>query len=262
MSRVLLIYRQRLGDIVACLPAARLLANAGNEVDFLCFPKYHGIFKAVSYCHPVDMDALAKKNTYDRVYDLEITRAEYDSYRASRIKWRDYSYTKYPDLEPARSERPHFDRLPDISAYSLPADYALAAPFGVSQVTKISPTWFRAQCEAISPGPWYTLTDKPARRSGLGQPLVAKSLDHLPSLIAQASNFVTINSAPNIIASGIRSSWHLVHEPGFGGQDNYNAPGQIVLHQPRDLERHSWRFWVHYWRRRLMGIPAGHDLGR
>jgi len=260
MSRVLLIYRQRLGDIVACLPATKLLASAGNEVDFLCYSKYHSIFRAVSYCRPVGPEALAQKSSYARIYDLEITRAEYDAYRASGTPWRDYVYAKHADLQPARREPPLFDRMPDISEYHLPANYALAAPFGISQVTRINPTWFRAQCEALSPGPWYTLTDTPARRIGPGQALCARSLADLPALIARASAFVTINSAPNVIASGVRASWHQIHEPGFGGQDNYEAPGQIVLHQPPELARRSWRFWVHYWRRRLMGLSTKRDL--
>ncbi len=260
MSRVLIIYRQRLGDIVACLPAARLLAQAGHEVDFCCFTQYHSIFRAVSYCRPVGPDALGHRLDYQCVYDLEITRREYDAYRASRRTWRDYVYAKYPDLTPARRERPHFDRMPSVADYELPASYALAVPTGISQVTQVNGDWFRKECERLSTGPWYVLTNRPGRRVAWGIPLFARSLEHLPALIAGASIFVTINSAPNIIASGVRDSWYQVEEPGFGGQDNYDAPCQIVLHQPPELA-HSWRFWVHYWRRKLMGIDTSLDKG-
>ena len=261
MSRVLLVYRQRLGDIVGCLPAAKYLADAGKQVEFCCFPQYHSIFRNVSYCRPVGLEALAHPHDYDRVYQLEITRREYDAYRASKIKWRDYIYGKYEELKPARDEAPHFDQLPDISPYSLPDRFALAAPEGISQVTKIDEDWFENQCRSLSQDPWYILTSRPEEhRTDWGRPLYAASLDHLPALIARATTFVTINSAPNIIASGVRSSWHLVREPGFGGQDNYDAPGQIVLHQPPELARYSWRFWFHYWRRRLAGMDTSHDL--
>jgi len=261
MSRVLIICRQRLGDIVALFPAAQHLAHAGNEVDFCCFPQYHSIFRAVSYCRPVGVEALERKKDYARVYDLEITRGIYDAYRASGLKWRDYVYGKYAEIAPARDEAPCFDRVADISSYQLPEGYALACPKGISQVTRVDLKWFEKQCRALSQGPWYILADLPSQRVRWGTPLHARSLDHLPALIARASTFVTINSAPNIIASGVRTSWHQVYEPGFRGQDNYAAPGQIVLHQPADLARYSWRFWVHYWRRKLMGIDVKNDTG-
>jgi hypothetical protein len=261
MSRVLIIYRQRLGDIVGCFPAARYLAEAGHEVEFCCLPQYHSIFRSVSYCRPVGLEALNHRSDYERVYDLEITRGEYDAYRASRLKWCDYVYAKYPDLAPARDERPHFDRLPSISDYQLPESYALAAPFGISQVTQVNADWFRQQCQALLSDRWYILTDRPNRTVDWGAPLHARSLEDLPALIAGASVFVTINSAPNVIASGVRASWYQVEEPGFGGQDNYVSPGQIVLRQPLELARRSWRFWFHYWRRKLMGLDTSTDKG-
>jgi len=261
MSRVLIIFRQRLGDIVGCLPAARLLAQAGHEVDFFCLPQYHTLFRAVSYCRPVGAEVLTRPADYYHIYDLEITRARYDAFRRSGKKWRDYIYSQDPDLTPALHEKPVFDRLPELADYALPASYNLAAPFGISQVTRVNPVWFRQQCESISPSPWHVLVDRPSQSVEWGTPIYARSLDHLPALIAQAKTFVTINSAPNIIASGVRSTWYQVEEPGFGGQDNYDAPGQIVLHQPPELARYSWRFWVHYWRRKLMGIDISGDKG-
>jgi hypothetical protein len=262
MNRVLVVCRQRLGDIVACFPAAQLLAEAGNDVEFCCFPQYHSIFRAVSYCRPVGPEALSRLKDFDRVFDVEITRLEYDAYRASGIKWRDYVYAKYPELESARNRPPKFDRLPNILEYNLPPRYALACPIGISQVTRVDGHWFEQQCRNVSPDPWYILSGKRDEKVRWGIPLHARSLDHLPSLIAGATTFVTINSAPNIIASGVRTTWYQVYEPGFRGQDNYEAPGQIVLHQPPEMARNSWRFWVHYWRRKLMGIDTTHDFGK
>jgi hypothetical protein len=261
MSRVLIIHRQRLGDIVATLPAARHLHLLGNEVHFCCFSQYHSIFRAVSYCVPVGLEAHGRTSDYSRVYYLEITRGEYDSYRQSGINWRDYIYGKYEELAPARSERPVFDRMPSIDGYHLPARYNLCCPTGISQVVRVNQNWFRDQCLAIDPGPWLALTGSTSNRRSKewAAPLHAESLADLPSLIAGAAHFVTINSAPNIIASGVRSSWHQVYQPGFAGQDNYSSPGQIVLRQPADLATYSWRFWVHYWRRRLMGIDTSRD---
>ncbi len=263
MKRVLIVCRQRLGDIVGCFPAALHLTNAGNEVDFCCFPKYHSMFGAISYCRPVGLDALGRQKDYDRVCDLEITRRAYDAYRASKMKWRDYVYGKYEELKPARNDVPRFDHMADISDYSLPPRYALACPTGISQVTLVNRKWFEEQCRALSQDPWYILADRADRSCpSWGRPLYARSLGHLPALIAGAVTFVTINSAPNIIASGVRTAWHQVYEPGFGGQDNYDAPGQTVLHQPLEIARNSWRFWVHYWRRKLMGIDTTHDSGK
>jgi len=101
MSRVLVVCRQRLGDIVNCLPAAQFLAEAGHEVDFCSFPQYHSIFRAVSYCRPAGPEALRRTKDYARVYDLEIRRSEYDAFRAAKTKIRHYMYGKYADLWPA-----------------------------------------------------------------------------------------------------------------------------------------------------------------
>jgi hypothetical protein len=263
MSRVLVVCPLRLGDIVATLPAARFLVESGDEVDFCCYRQYHSIFDAVSYCRPVGEQALRRKKDYARVYTFHVTRLQYDAFRASGVKWRDYVYGKYPELEPARAAPPYFDRMPSIDEYQLPEGYLLASPFGISQVPTIDGNWFRQQCLALAPGPWYVLTDRrPGRRLDWGIPLHARSLAHLPPLIAGAAKFVTINSAPNLIASGVRASWHQVYESGFGGQTNFDCPGQIVLHQPPELNTYSWRFWVHYWRRKLMGIDTSLDKGR
>jgi hypothetical protein len=149
--------------------------------------------------------------------------------------------------------------MPDVSAYALPPRYCLAAPFGISQVTRVDLAWFARQCLEISPGPWWVLADRGTPALEWAKPIHAASLAHLPALIAGAEHFVTINSAPNIIAAGVRSSYHQVYEPGFGGQDNYDAPQQIVLHQPPELARTSWRYRVHYWRRRLLGHLGPHE---
>ena len=262
MNRVLIICRQRLGDIINCFPAARHLSTNGNEVDFCCFPQYHSMFRAVSYCQPVGLEVLKRKNDYHRVYDLEITRGGYDAFRASKLKIRHYVYAKYEDLWPLRDDLPRFDRMADISEYHLPARYALASPTGISQTPRVDGEWFRQQCLPLSPDPWYVLTDQPNGSTRWGIPLHARSLDHLPALIAGATTFVTINSAPNIIAAGVRASYYQVYEAGFGGQSNYDTPGQIVLHQPAEVAHYSWRFWFHYWRRRCLGIDTRNDFGK
>ena len=79
---------------MGCFPAALHLTESGHQVDFCCYPQYHSIFKTVSYCQPVGPEALKRQQDYDRVYELEITRSEYDAYRSSRQHWRDYIYSK------------------------------------------------------------------------------------------------------------------------------------------------------------------------
>jgi len=262
MSRALVICRQRLGDIVACFPAAKHLADSGHEVEFCCFPQYHSIFLALTYCRPIGIEALERKDDYTQVYDLEIPRSEYDAFRATKRKIRHYMYGKYEALWPLRDERPCFDRMPDVSKYHLPARYALACPTGISQTPKVNVEWFRQQCLPLTQDPWYVLTDRLDGQAAWGTPLYARSLHHLPALIAGAATFATINSAPNIIAAGVRTSWYQVYEAGFGGQSNYDAPGQIVLHQPASVAHYSWRFWAHFWRRKWMGIDTSDDFGK
>ena len=58
-----IIYRERLGDVLRCLPAAKFLADKGHEVFIDCYEKYAGVFEMVSYCK--------RGNKGDKI-DLEI----------------------------------------------------------------------------------------------------------------------------------------------------------------------------------------------
>src|ERR1700743_22985 len=96
--RCLINYQLRLGDIVACFPIVKFLADRGDEVFFCCEETYHPIFENISYCKPLPPQALETKEQYDGFYDLQIRRSEYDHYRESKLPWRDYVYGKYPEV--------------------------------------------------------------------------------------------------------------------------------------------------------------------
>ncbi len=241
--RCLLIYQLRLGDIIACFPIAKFLNDQGHSVTFCCREEYHSIFKTISYCKPVS--SLKNKKEYDQIFDLQIHRHEYDRYRESQLPWRDYVYGKYPELIAAKDQLPVFDQIGSVSKYQLPERFALAAPFGISQTTRINFDWFFETFRSFTKYPIYVLTP-PGKNisSRYGQKLQAQSLADLPGLIQAASTFMTINSAPNIIASGVRSSYYHVEEFGFNGQNNLYFPNQIRLQQPTHLNRSSWRHLV------------------
>jgi hypothetical protein len=255
--RCIINYQLRLGDIVACFPAAKFLADQGNEIFFSCMETYHPIFENISYCRPLPPSAFKTKHSFDRFYDLQIHRDEYDRYRESKLPWRDYVYGKYPELVEAKETRPIFDRIKSISHYGLPKRFALAAPFGISQSYRIDLDWFFETYSGLikEPLPLYVLTPFGKKvKEKWGKPLHARSIADLPGLIQSATEFMTINSAPNIIAGGVRENYYHVYVPGFGGQDNLYFPNQTRLRQPDELNRPSWRHLFNQVRYKLMKL--------
>jgi len=57
-----------LGDIINCFPAPAPV-HERERGRFLLLPQYHSMFRAVSYCQPVGLEVLKRKNDYHRVYD-------------------------------------------------------------------------------------------------------------------------------------------------------------------------------------------------
>jgi len=106
-----------------------------------------------------------------------------------------------------RDDLPRFDRMADISEYHLPARYALPVPresarrrawtasgsgnsvFPSRQIPGMSSPTSRTEARVGDSAP-RTISGSPA------------------ALIAGATTFVTINSAPNIIAAGVRASYY------------------------------------------------------
>lgn len=226
-------YSQRLGDVVRCLPLARHLAAQGQRVFIECLDQYHGIFENVSYVRPLRMGLFIPA---DRVYDLEIWPNRYDAFRASGLTWWQFITGLYPEFAGLEMSI-EFDRIggPEVRAkYGLTEPYSLLCPFGYSQLHPVPLEEFFA----LQRGLWadgarnYILADR-AQKAVLvangwdeGSLLTAQLAD-LPALIRDAQNLLTINSAPDIIASAVRKSWHKI--PEGNAQDDVRVPGQIIV---------------------------------
>ena len=225
-------YHERLGDVVRCLPIARHLANAGFTVYHECLPQYHRIFQNVSYVRPV---APGLGISPDRVYNLQIWPRRYEAFRASGLPWWEFVTSLYDELHglPLHIE---FDALPahDLRAkYGLPADYSLLCPFGYSQLHPVPPQEFFALHDGLwSEGADYILADAHQREQLLDQGwpaahLLSADLADLPALIRDARHLLTINSAPDIIASAVRETWHKI--PEANPQDDVRFPGRQIV---------------------------------
>lgn len=227
-------YHLRLGDVVRCLALAQHLARQGAFVYVECMPIYHGIFAHVTYARPV---VPGHEIRADRVFDLQIWPARYDAFRASGLPWWEFVTGLYPEFRglPMRIE---FDALPTeriAARYGLPDNYALLCPFGYSQMHPVPIGEFmRLRRRLWSDCADVVLAD-PAQRDQLlaqGWPpaaLLTAELSDLPAIIRDARHLLTINSAPDIIASAVRTSWHKI--PEGNAQDDVKHPGQIIAHR-------------------------------
>lgn len=228
--RTLIIYEERLGDIVRCLPIARHFAAQGHEVFFRCKQQYEGIFDAVTYAW---RETHAQE--YAQTFDLQIWPRWYDHFRHSRQTWMDYVYGRYPELRDIDRQIVFdaVDSAPDPhERYGLPKGYKLAALFGYSQVRHINFLQLMNAAHAAL-GPEFHFLADPLFAGWLMEHtncprqriVIAESVGHLPRIIRDATDLFTINSAPTVIASAVRQSWH--HVIDANPQDDFHHANQI-----------------------------------
>jgi hypothetical protein len=222
--RYLLRYHLRLGDIVRCFPIARHLRDCGHEVYFECLEQYHNVFELVDYVAPVAPGAVTD-GQFDRVLDLQVWPARYDSYRRSGQTWSDYVFGLYPECEAVSDRRPRFDRVPELDK-SL-ANVALVAPYGHSQVAHPDPEWLRRTVWRLGNEREIVFHLGP----GMSYPYpvwVAPDIVTLCGAIKAAGEFFTVDSAPNILAAAVgRESWY--YFPCPTPADGYSDDRQIRL---------------------------------
>jgi hypothetical protein len=129
-------YKQRLGDILRCLPACKYLADLGNSVVFDCFEQYNSVFELVSYVKPF---AELRGIYHDKgTLDLEIWPNKYEEFRKSKKNWTDFVYSN-PQIAEADKYNIILDKLGEDRLPWLPEKYTLVAPFGVSQIIQYNP---------------------------------------------------------------------------------------------------------------------------
>lgn len=221
----------RLGDIVRLFPIAKHYADQGHEVYIDCLPAYWGIFEAVGYVKPG-----TGLGMYDIVHRLQIWPARYADFRASGKKQMDYVYGLFPEF--ADIDRTiRFDRAnaaPDPrTEYDLPDSYHLLFPFSnSSQQVPLARLYQLAAGRLASARTFLFMEDgQRLQMIDAGFPSgclrSVTSLGHLPRLIRDAQEVMTVNTSTTIIASAVRSHYYHVAEPNV--QDNWTSPTQTVL---------------------------------
>lgn len=232
---VVIRYRYRLGDIIRCFPIARHYASAGDKVFIECNVEYHGIFKAISYAKPI-LPGLNGHNHSIREYDPQIWPNRYNAFRKSGQTWMDFVYGLYPQWQDI-DRTIVFDRIEEAKTsrerYGLPEDYSLIFPFSMSSHQVPLPCVFKLAGERMNMENAYLFMSPQQQASMLAygfeptRALTVKHLGHLPALIRDAKEVLTVNTATTIIASAVRQRYFHVIEPNQ--QDNWVSPNQIPL---------------------------------
>lgn len=235
MSRqtLLIKYHYRLGDIIRCFPIARHFHLQGWTVLFECLPQYHGIFHAISYARPFDPAAGLPGYVWpDKILDLQIWPSRFHAFRNSGKSWMDFVYGLYSVLGDVPREIV-FDRMEE-SAPHLPTEpFTLISPFGYSLVDLPPLRNVIGLARATIKNQNCFLLADPMQKEMLskagydGQIITADPLGALPKIIQRAEEFMTVNSAPAIIAGAVRKDyWHI---PTAVWQDDWDAPNRKVI---------------------------------
>ena len=231
MKTVVLIYHERLGDVLRCLPIARHLAADGVEVLIECLPQYHSLFDAVSYAAPVE----PRHNAKGRRIDLQIWPNRYADFRASGKSWEDYVYGLLPECA-SMDRRIIFDKLDARSAVDdaiMGPQTAIVSPFGYSQTVQYNPALVCQYAFAQFKAPMRILADPKQVEAcvwrGWSESLftTAKDIPELIRILRDAREVMTINSAPAIICDAVRERYY--HIPSGTPQDDTITAKSVVV---------------------------------
>jgi SAM-dependent methyltransferase len=205
------------------MPGALHLARKGHDVWIECPEAYHPIFEWVSYVRPWSPGCPAP----DRVFDT--TALDMAKCDTPIIDYVNVAFPKIADAPRGRTVL--FDRRPAVPDYSLPERYAIVSPYGYSQFGNPPLEWMLRRLKGLCVGTpqIFCLSDRPRPECPVPV-LTARTVAHLPHLIAGAEEILTTNSAPNIIAAAVRRS-HLAvwDEDPVGGRTNYAVPHQVMV---------------------------------
>lgn len=216
-----IVYHQRLGDVLQCLPAARYLAQQ-DEVQIECLPQYAGAMDLVSYATWV----APGHGTGERI-ELEIWPNRYNAFRQSGLSWMDFVY-QHPAI--AKADRKIvLDRVPDGPPAGLPDKYNLLAPHGISHGWHYPLNKIMQKAEEIMAS--YFLMHAPCHCYYSVPHWSAGSIVEMAQAIKHAELFMTINSAPIVMASALRQDGKqtfYLPQKGQWAQDNVAPwPGRV-----------------------------------
>lgn len=214
-----IVYHQRLGDVLQCLPAARYLAQH-DEVQIECLPQYARVMDLVSYATWV----APGEGTGERI-DLEIWPNRYNAFRHSGLSWMDFVY-QHPAI--AKADRKIvLDCVPDGPPDGLPERYNLLSPLGISQGWNYPTLDILHKADEVI-GDYVILCEKKYffhRRHWS-----AGSIVEMAQAIKHAELFMSINSAPIVLASALRQNrpTYFLPQKEQWAQDNVAPwPGRV-----------------------------------
>ena len=189
-----IVYHQRLGDVLQCLPAAKYLAQ-NDEVQIECLPQYAGVLDLVSYASWV----APGEGKGERI-ELEIWPNRYNAFRESGLAWMDFVY-QHPAIAGA-DRNIVLDCVPGGPPSGLPDQYNLLAPLGISQAWNY-PTLDIQQKATELMGDYIIMCE--SKYYFHKRHWTAQSIVEMAQAIKHADKFMTINSAPAVLASALRS---------------------------------------------------------
>lgn len=209
-----IVYHQRLGDVLQCLPAAKYLAQE-EEVQIECLPQYAGALDLVSYANWV----APGEGKGERI-ELEIWPNRYNSFRQSGLSWMDFVY-QHPAIA-AADRRIDLDCVPDGPPPGLPNQYNLLAPLGISQGWNY-PTLDIIQKAEDLMGDYVIMCE--SKYYFYKRHWTAGSIVEMAQAIKHADKFMAINSAPIILASALRQDkpTYFLPQKEQWAQDNITA---------------------------------------
>lgn len=219
IKTLLIVYHERLGDIVRCLPIARHFAMLGWHVWIECRPQYHGIFDCVTYCYGLAPDE--RRGDFTRIIDLQIWPKRFDDFTRSGKNWMDYVYGLFPegkDIDRQILLAPTKGEADEVPAWV--HECCLVFPNGYSQMNPPNPFGVLIQAHKTFP----TVPVIAVGKAELDMP----ELPSIPTLVAwieAAKHVLTVNTSASIIASAVRKEWH--HIPDLNPQHDWTHPNQV-----------------------------------
>lgn len=214
-----IVYHQRLGDVLQCLPAARYLAQR-DEVQIECLPQYARVMDLVSYATWV----APGQGTGERI-ELEIWPNRYNAFRQSGLSWMDFVY-QHPAIAEA-DRKIVLDRVPDGPPDGLPERYNLLSPLGISQGWNYPTLDILEKAHEVI-GDYVIMCEK--KFYFHKRHWSAASIVEMAQAIKHADLFMAINSAPIVMASALRQNrpTYFLPQKEQWAQDNVAPwPGRV-----------------------------------
>ena len=217
--KILIQYHERLGDVLRLLPLAKHLSEKRNDVFIECKDQYADILECVTYAKHKKIES--QYDGFDKIFNRQVWPLLYDEYRKSGKWWEDFVFGEYaPEAVGKRIELDRHILGPDIGEYNL------VAPFGISQIVKHDPIEIIRKAIKLYGAKNLVVLCPPDLSVGGIQSLSCEKLYYMPHLIANAQNFLGINSSPALIASAVRESYDLI--PTGNRQDDYTLGANII----------------------------------